>query len=86
MCDTQSKFLLHFLFRHFIYLAELTITKVVMKFVTSDTLHFRYDAVKGSKSVKEWRDEDVSVSSRSRFDGSNLVISHVVADDAGTYR
>ena len=47
-----------------------------------------YDAVKNPDSVTEWRDEALSVSSRSRFDAktSNLVISHVVSGDVGTYR
>ena len=48
---------------------------------------FSYDAVKASQPAKEWRDEAVSVSVRSKFDGSsNLVISHTGPTDAGSYR
>ena len=46
----------------------------------------RYDAVKDSQPVKEWRDEEILVSSRSKFDGSHLIISETEISDAGSYR
>ena len=45
-----------------------------------------FDAVKSSQPVREWRDEALSVSWRSKFDGSKLLISDVHQQDVGKYR
>jgi len=61
--------------------------KLIMWFRNgSETPFYIYDAVKDSQPVKEWRDEEILVSSRSKFDGSHLIISETEISDEGSYR
>ena len=45
-----------------------------------------FDAVSDSQPAREWRDEALSVSQRSKFVGQKLLIRDLRSEDAGNYR